>query len=102
MGRFATHGDDLTGFVCDQAGEMAALIHLPPPGAQRWVSRRKAEVVAAVQAGLLTLGEACRRYALSVEEFMSWQQSIERHGLAGLRATHLQKYRHNDSRHPAH
>lgn len=98
MGQLATHESDQTGFVYGPE----ALSHLPPPETQRWISRRKAEVVAAVQGGLLTLGEACQRYALSIEEFMSWQQSIERHGLAGLRATHLQKYRHNDSHHPAH
>jgi hypothetical protein len=28
-----------------------------------------------------------------VEEFLSWQRSIDRHGLAGLRATRIQDYR---------
>jgi hypothetical protein len=28
-----------------------------------------------------------------VEEFISWQQSIDRHGLAGLRTTRIQQYR---------
>src|SRR5438105_13060223 len=39
---------------------------------------RKAEVVAAVRGGLLSLEEACSRYTLTVEEFLSWQYSIER------------------------
>ena len=46
---------------------------LPPPTTKRWVIRRKAEVVAAVRGGLLSLEEACARYTLTVEEFLSWQ-----------------------------
>jgi hypothetical protein len=69
---------------------------LPPPGIKRWVIRRKAEVVAAVRAGILSLDEACERYTLSVEEFLSWQRSIDRHGLRGLRTTRIQDYRAND------
>lgn len=60
---------------------------LPPPGTKRWVIRRKAEVVAGVRAGLLTLEEACKRYNLSAEEFQSWQRQFDRHGVNGLRAT---------------
>jgi hypothetical protein len=69
---------------------------LPPPGIKRWVIRRKAEVVAAVRAGILSLDEACDRYKLSVEEFLSWQRSIDRHGLRGLRTTRIQDYRAGD------
>jgi len=39
------------------------------------VIRRKAEVVAAVRGGLLSLEEACSRYTLTVDEFLSWQFS---------------------------
>ena len=56
-------------------------------------SRRKAEVVAAVRGGLLSLEEACSRYTLTVDEFLSWQFSIDQHGLAGLRTTRIQQYR---------
>ncbi len=66
---------------------------LPPPDTKRWVMRRKAEVVTGVDAGLITLEEACRRYALSVDEFRSWQRLLRDHGLAGLRATHAKTYR---------
>ncbi|WP_341705129.1 DUF1153 domain-containing protein [Ferrovibrio sp.] len=66
---------------------------LPSPNTKRWVIRRKAEVVAAVRGGLLTLEEACQRYALTTEEFLSWQRAIEQHGLPGLRTTRLQDYR---------
>jgi hypothetical protein len=54
---------------------------------KRWVIRRKAEVVDAVRGGLLSLEEACKRYTLTVDEFLAWQNSIDRHGLAGLRTT---------------
>jgi len=66
---------------------------LPPKNTTRWVARRKAEVVAGVRAGLITLEEACRRYALSLEEFLSWQQMFDEHGLKGLRATRIKGFR---------
>src|SRR5277367_5235329 len=66
---------------------------LPPADTERWVIRRKAEVVAGVRNGIISLEDACRRYKLSIEEFLSWQWLIESHGLAGLRATRLQDYR---------
>jgi hypothetical protein len=66
---------------------------LPPPDTKRWVVRRKAEVVAGVRAGLISIEEACARYSLSMEEFLSWQRMIESHGVRGLRTTRLQHYR---------
>ena len=69
---------------------------LPPPNTKRWVIRRKAEVVNAVRKGVISLDEACRRYTLSIEEFLSWQRLIDSHGLAGLRVTRLQDYREVD------
>ncbi len=74
-------------------GAPLTLSDLPPRETQRWVIRRKAEVVAAVHGGLLTLEEACTRYSLTNEEFLGWQKSIEQHGLAGLRTTRIQQYR---------
>ena len=69
---------------------------LPPPDTRRWVMRRKAEVVAGVRAGLLTVKEACQRYDLSAEEFLSWQEMIDRHGVQALRVTRLQDYRRHE------
>ena len=66
---------------------------LPPANTRRWVVRRKAAVVAAVQSGKITLEEAYQRYQLTEEEFRSWQRAYEAHGLPGLRATRLQQYR---------
>ncbi len=79
--------------VIGPRGQPLTRDQLPSPDTKRWVIRRKAEVVAAVRGGLLSIDEACRRYTLSVEEFLSWQRAIDRYGLAGLRATRLQEYR---------
>jgi hypothetical protein len=74
-------------------GSPLTIADLPASGANRWVPRRKAEIVAAVRGGLLSLEEACGRYRLTVEEFLAWQRSIDRHGFAGLRSTRTQQYR---------
>jgi Protein of unknown function (DUF1153) len=76
----------------------AQTVELPSPNTKRWVVRRKAVVVAAVRSGALSLQEACRRYNLSVEEFLAWQRAIDRHGIPGLRVTRLQIYRDTDER----
>ena len=80
-------------YVIGPDGSPLTVADLPPPSTKRWVIRRKAEVVAAVRGGLLSLEEACSRYTLTVDEFLSWQMSIDQHGLAGLRTTRIQQYR---------
>tara|TARA_R110000824_G_scaffold87824_2_gene216232 strand:+ start:680 stop:1030 length:351 start_codon:yes stop_codon:yes gene_type:complete len=77
-------------------GEALSLNDLPKNNMTRWVIRRKAEVVAAVNGGLLSLEEACDRYDLSLEEFISWQESIDKSGLPGLRVSYLTQYRTQD------
>lgn len=79
--------------VIGPLGEPLNLEALPAPGLTRWVPRRKAEVVAAVEGRLLSLEQACERYNLSIEEFVSWQRSVERAGMRGLRSTKIQHYR---------
>ena len=74
-------------------GNPMSIHDLPPSDTKRWVIRRKAEVVAGVRAGLITIEEACERYTLSIEEFLSWQRLIDSHGVRGLRATKIQDYR---------
>lgn len=81
------------GTLLSQGGRALSLDDLPPPNTKRWVVRRKAEVVAAVRHGLLSLDEACKRYTLSIDEFLSWQRLMEAHGVRGLRATKVQTYR---------
>ncbi len=80
-------------YVIGPTGAPLTLGDLPPGDTERWVIRRKAEVVAAVRGGLLSLDDACARYRLTNEEFLGWQQSIDAHGLAGLRTTRIQQYR---------
>jgi hypothetical protein len=79
--------------VIGQLGEPLTMESLPPIGTTRWIVRRKAEVVAAVNGGLLSIDEACKRYDLTMEEFALWQRAVDRSGLAGLRATRAQYYR---------
>lgn len=80
-------------YVIGPDGELMTRHDLPAPDIKRWVSRRKAEVVLAVEGGLLSMEEACRRYSLTVEEFVSWEHGLERHGLNGLKASRAQQYR---------
>jgi hypothetical protein len=74
--------------------------HLPPPDTKRWVPRRKAAIAGAVRNGAIGLEEVCRRYELSVEEFLTWQRTIETRGVPGLRVTLLQIYRDAPVVHP--
>ena len=74
-------------------GQVITLADLPAPNISRWVTRRKAEVVAAVTGGLLTRKAACDRYNLTEEEFEGWEKLYSRHGAKGLRTTRLQQYR---------
>ena len=62
--------------VIGPLGESLTLASLPPPGTTRWVVRRKAEVVSAVNGGLLSINDACERYDLTLEEFASWQRAV--------------------------
>jgi uncharacterized protein DUF1153 len=73
-------------------GRRLTFADLPLPDTKRWVIRRKAEIVAAVRGGLLSLDEACSRYALNPDELLSWQNCIDRFGLPGLRTTRTQFY----------
>ena len=79
--------------VIGPLGEPLTLDSLPAPDTQRWVVRRKAEVVAAVNGGLLSQEEVCARYDLTQEEFAGWQRSVDRSGMKGLRVTRIQRYR---------
>jgi hypothetical protein len=57
---------------------------LPPRYNRRWTASLKAAVVAGIEAGLISAAEAERRYALSEEELLSWQQGYARFGVEGL------------------
>jgi hypothetical protein len=79
--------------VIGPLGESLTVDSLPPPNTTRWVVRRKAEVVAAVNGGLLSVDEVCDRYSLTLEEFAGWQRAVDRSGMPGLRVTRIQQYK---------
>lgn len=74
-------------------GTVLSRADLPPAGTRRWVASRKATVVRAVEYGLIPRKEALERYALSDEEFTSWERAVSLHGVDALKVTALQKYR---------
>ncbi|MEM1343645.1 MAG: DUF1153 domain-containing protein [Pseudomonadota bacterium] len=80
-------------FVIGPDGERMTEADLPSPKTRRWVPRRKARVVAAVEGGLITREEASRRYGISDEEFDSWRAALGRLGMRGLRVTRLSEQR---------
>jgi len=70
--------------------ELAGILTLesvPPVTTTRWNARRKAQVVRAVEVGLLTEAEACRLYDMTIEELAAWQRAMDAAGVRGLRAT---------------
>ena len=80
-------------FVIGPDGEKLTRADLPAPAIRRWVPRRKARVVAAVEGGLISREEACSRYAISDEEFEGWKASLSEYGLRGLRVTKISEMR---------
>jgi hypothetical protein len=79
--------------VVGPLGQPMTLASLPPSETKRWIAHRKAELVSAVHGGLLTVEEVCERYAIELEEFVSWQRGVDRLGMRGLWVTRQQKYR---------
>lgn len=77
-----------------QSSSPRSAIDLPPADTKRWSPSRKAAVVAAARAGLISREEACARYLLSDEELVSWEKALDRNGVPGLRTTRQQSYRY--------
>ncbi len=90
----APMGPDLVQLV-ESINENPTLSDLPPPNIKRWHIQHKEMVVTATRTGLINVAEACARYGITIEEFLSWKRLLDEHGLRGLRATSLQKYRHS-------
>jgi hypothetical protein len=74
-------------------GTVMTRADLPAPETVRWVASRKAAVVRAVAAGLISRETALRTWSLSEEEFESWEAAVNQHGVRALRATALRQYR---------
>lgn len=64
-------------FFIGPTGRVGTLTDLPPRTLKRWLACHKAEVVAAVQCGLLTGEEACLRYRLNLDTYLSWERAFE-------------------------
>jgi hypothetical protein len=74
------------GSVLGPNGDVLTLADLPSNDTKRWVPRRKAEIIAAVSGGLITLSEVLSRYSISEEEYCGWADAYGRLGLEGLHA----------------
>lgn len=74
-------------------GRVMSQADLPPAKTRRWVASRKAAVVRGVVYGLISQGEALKRYEISEDEFLEWVRAVTEHGEGALKATALQKYR---------
>jgi hypothetical protein len=92
LGNSMTNSNSTDRVLTDD-GRIITLNDLPPAGTTRWISRRKADVVAAVNGGLLTREAALHRYKLTSDEFDEWARMFSRYGSQGLRATRLRHYR---------
>jgi len=79
--------------VTGPLGEELTREKLPPAQTSRWVARRKAEVVTAIEGGLLTVAEARARYNLTFEELVCWQRDYGRGGLRGLHLASMREAR---------
>lgn len=66
---------------------------LPAPETRRWVPRRKARVVAAVEGGLISEEEALQRYAITPEEYELWKAAMSKFGMRGLCVTQINRVR---------
>ena len=79
-------------------GNLLTAADLPLLNNQRWVANTKAELLAAVRGGLLTLNEACERYGITTEEYFAWRDAMARFGIAGLHEKNVQTKRRKTPR----
>jgi hypothetical protein len=77
-------------------GRPLTLGDLPPVKPNRWFPAHKANVVAAVLGGLITEDQACERYKLTREEFMTWKRAFYSGGAKGLRVTRTKRSKKPD------
>ena len=92
IGGFSTHTAHPE-FVRMMGKLLSTLLDYPIRIENPFLYMTKAEVVAAVAGGLLTVDEDCQRYTLSLEEFTGWQRAVDRSGMPGLRVTRIKHYR---------
>jgi uncharacterized protein DUF1153 len=66
---------------------------LPPADTKRWSSRRKAAVIVAMRARVITREEARERYMISDEELAGWEAAFDKNGIPGLRIAAIYSHR---------
>ena len=74
-------------------GTIMTRADLPDPSTRRWVASRKAAVVRAISADLISREDALKQYELSEEELDAWHVAVSHHGEVALKATMIQRYR---------
>jgi len=84
---------DTASFVIGPDGEKMTVADLPAPNTRRWVPRRKARVVAAVEGGLISEDEAFERYDITAEEYDCWKAAMSKFGMRGLCVTKINHVR---------
>ncbi|MEL7049895.1 MAG: DUF1153 domain-containing protein [Pseudomonadota bacterium] len=84
---------DTASFVIGPDGEKMTVADLPAPNTRRWVPRRKARVVAAVEGGLISEEEAFERYDITAEEYDCWKAAMSKFGMRGLCVTKINHVR---------
>ena len=84
---------DIATYVIGPDGEKMTVADLPASNTRRWVPRRKARVVAAVEGGLITAEHAFERYDITEEEYECWKAAMSRFGMRGLCVTKLSQVR---------
>ena len=84
---------DTASFVIGPDGERMTVADLPAPNTRRWVPRRKARVVAAVEGGLISEEEAFERYDITAEEYDCWKAAMSKFGMRGLCVTKINHVR---------
>ncbi|MEM0987712.1 MAG: DUF1153 domain-containing protein [Pseudomonadota bacterium] len=80
-------------YVIGPDGEKMTVEDLPSPETRRWVPRRKARVVAAVEGGLISEEQALQRYAITPEEYDTWKAAMSKFGMRGLCVTQINRVR---------
>lgn len=87
------HSSETASYVIGPDGERMTIDDLPAPETRRWVPRRKARVVAAVEGGLISEEEAFKRYAITEEEYETWKAAMGKFGMRGLCVTQINRVR---------
>jgi hypothetical protein len=83
--------------VISPLGNVLTLADLPSPDTRRWVRRRKGELLAAIESGLLSPEKARSIYGLSTDEFLAWKDAVAQYGPAGLRARRPRESKRKDA-----